>query len=75
MVITNPTTARGIFYKLAQEFREMDRRKKIPIHQLENDRISKLKFETQQTLNANPERNPWGYYKRQKDGYSAIVQI
>ena len=52
MVITNPTTARGIFYKLAQEFKEMDRRKKIPIHQLENDRISKLKFETQQTLNA-----------------------
>jgi hypothetical protein len=50
MVITNPTTARGIFYKLAQEFEEMDRRRKIPIHQIENARISKLKFETQQTI-------------------------
>ena len=50
MVITNPTTARGIFYKLAQEFEEMDRRKKIPIRQIENARISKLKFETQQTI-------------------------
>jgi len=50
MVITNPTTARGIFYKLAQEFEEMDQRRKIPIHQIENARISKLKFETQQTI-------------------------
>ena len=58
MVITDPTTARGIFYKLAQEFEEMDRRKKIPIHQIENARISKLKFETQQTINAIPERKP-----------------
>ena len=58
MVITDPTTARGIFYKLAQEFEEMDRRKKIPIHQIENARIPKLKFETQQTINAIPERKP-----------------
>jgi hypothetical protein len=50
MVITDPTTARGIFYKLAQEFEEMDRRNKIPIRQIENTRISKLKFETQQTI-------------------------
>ena len=75
MVITDPTNALGIFYKLAQEFKELDRRKKIPIHQIENAKISKSKFETQQTLNANPERKPWGYYKRQKDGYSAVVQI
>ena len=75
MVITDPTNALGIFYKLAQEFEEMDRRNKIPIHKIEDARISKLKFETQQTLNANPERKPYGYYKRQKDGYSAVVQI
>jgi hypothetical protein len=75
MVITDPTTARGIFYKLAQEFREIDRRKKIPIHQIEDTGISKLKSETQQTINANSERKPWGYYKRQKDGYSAVVAI
>lgn len=50
MVITDPTTARGIFYKLAQEFEEMDRRNKISIHKIENARISKSKFETQQTI-------------------------
>jgi len=58
MVITNPTNARGIFYKLAQEFKEMDRRNKIRIQKTENTRISKLKFETQQTINAIPERKP-----------------
>ena len=58
MVITNPTNARGIFYKLAQEFKEMDRRNKIRIQKIENARNSKLKFETQQTINAIPERKP-----------------
>jgi hypothetical protein len=59
MIITNPTTARGIFYKLAQEFKEMDdRRKKIPIQQIENAGIFKLKFETQRTNNAIPKRKP-----------------
>ena len=75
MVITNPTTARGIFYKLAQEFKEMDRRKELPIHQIENAKISKSKPESQQPINAIPERKPYGYYKRQKDGYSAVVEI
>ena len=75
MVITDPTTARGIFYKLAQEFKEMDRRNKIPIHQIENAKTSKSKPEPQQPINAIPERKPYGYYKRQKDGYSAVVQI
>jgi hypothetical protein len=72
MVITDPTTARGIFYKLAQEFEEMDRRKKNSSLQIEDAGISKLKFETH---NAIPEHKPWGYYKRQKDGYSAVVEI
>ena len=31
MVTTDPKTARGIFYKLAKEFAEMDRRNKDPI--------------------------------------------
>lgn len=75
MVITDLTTARGIFYKLAQEFKEMDQRKDIPIHQIENAKISKSKSETQQPINAIPERKPYGYYKRQKDGYSAVVEV
>lgn len=58
MVITDPTTARGIFYELAQEFKEMDQRKKIPIHQIENAKISKSKFATHQTINTIPERKP-----------------
>jgi hypothetical protein len=68
MVITDPTTARGIFYKLAQEFKEIDRRKKIPIHKIENTKISKSKPEPQQPIKAIPERKPYGYYKQQKDG-------
>ena len=60
MVTTNPKTARGIFYKLAKEFEEMDRRNKIPIRQIENARISKLKFETEQTIIAISERKPSG---------------
>ena len=75
MVITDPTTGLGIFYKLAQEFKEMDRRNKIPIHQIENAKISKSKPEPQQPINAIPERKPYGYYKRQKGGYSAVVEI
>ena len=58
MAITDPKTTGGIFYKLAQEFKEMDRRNKIRIQKTENTRISKLKFETQQTINAIPERKP-----------------
>jgi hypothetical protein len=57
MAITNPTNARGIFYKLAQEFKEMDRRNKILTHQIENARISKLKFETQQIFNVTPKHH------------------
>jgi hypothetical protein len=61
MVITDPTTALGIFYKLAQEFKEIDRRKKLPIHQSENAKISKSKSEPQQPINAIPKRKPYGY--------------
>ena len=75
MAIIDPKTKDEIFYKLAQEFKEMDRRNKIPIHQIENAKISKSKPEPQQPINAIPKRKPYGYYKRQKDGYSAVVQI
>ena len=34
MVTTDPKTALGIFYKLAKEFEEMDRRNKIPIRKI-----------------------------------------
>ena len=58
MAITDPKTTGEKFYKLAQEFKEMDRRNKIRIQKIENARNSKLKFETQQTINAIPERKP-----------------
>ena len=50
MAIIDPKTTGEIFYKLAQEFKEMDRRNKIRTQKIENARISKLKFETQQTI-------------------------
>ena len=56
MAITDPKTANETFYKLAQEFKEMDRLNKTRIQKNEKTRISKLKFETQQTINAIPER-------------------
>jgi len=58
MAIIDPKTTGEIFYKLAQEFKEMDRRNKIRTQKIENAKISKLRFETQKTINDIPERKP-----------------